>query len=47
MFAHCVECFRQSEPGLDVDGVESWAFAHEGQEGKHSVKVEGYDQHSE
>jgi hypothetical protein len=45
MFAHCVYC-----PSVLVcesaDEAETWAAAHERRAGKHSVKVEGYEQHS-
>ena len=46
MFAHCTYCPMQiSDESVDV--VETWAYNHELQGDKHSVKVEGYENAAE
>lgn len=42
MYAHCVHC-ASALVSESVDEAETWAADHERQEGKHSVKVEGYE----
>lgn len=45
MYAHCVHCPCDFH-SLSPEHVETWAVNHERAIGKHSVKVEGYEQHS-
>lgn len=42
MYAHCVYC-RAIKFTPDVAEVETWATEHEQLIGRHSVKVEGYE----
>lgn len=45
MYAYCVEC-PKSLSCTSADEAEVWAAEHEQLPGKHSVKVEGYEQYS-
>jgi hypothetical protein len=46
VFAHCVYCPASDSFG-SADEAETWATEHENKRGKHSVKVEGYEEDSE
>ncbi|AAN02160.1 gp106 [Mycobacterium phage Barnyard] len=46
MYAHCTYCPMDcTDDSADV--VESWAMTHELAGGKHSVKIEGYEDHGD
>jgi hypothetical protein len=45
MYAHCVHCLA-ARVFESADDAETWAATHERRAGKHSVKVEGYEQNS-
>jgi hypothetical protein len=43
VYAHCVYC-PEAHSCDSADEAESWATRHENWRGKHSVKVEGYEE---